>query len=131
MTEELACHGPPTKKRRLSTKEPRKSMDGQRYEVPVQEKHTVVEEPLLFFFDMETTGLSVDFSQITEIAGKVTGVPPSYVTQQCFSMLVRPSCSIQQGGTIISTTLLCVCILQNSTQRSNLTPYSLNLQRVS
>ena len=39
--------------------------------------------PLLIFFDIETTGLSIYDDHITEMAAKVLGMPQSGISQPC------------------------------------------------
>ena len=54
--------------------------------------------PLLVFFDIETTGLSIYEDHITEIAAKVVGEPASTVKQTSYSSLVRATKSIPPKG---------------------------------
>ncbi len=54
--------------------------------------------PLLFFFDIETTGLNVYNDTITDIAGKVVDIPPSYVSQISFTSLVMTNRHIPEKG---------------------------------
>lgn len=54
--------------------------------------------PLLFFFDTETTGLSIYDDHIIEIAAKVVGVPQSTVTQPSFSSLIHTPKNIPSKG---------------------------------
>ena len=56
-----------------------------------QEEEDSIENahPLLFFFDLETTGLNIYEDHIVEIAAKVVGAPLSSVTQPSFSSLVH------------------------------------------
>lgn len=54
--------------------------------------------PLLFFFDIETTGLSIYVDHIVEIAAKVVGVPWSTVTQQSYSSLIHTPKNIPYKG---------------------------------
>lgn len=56
------------------------------------------EHPLLFFFDIETTGLVVYNDTITDIAGKVIDVPPSSVSQISFTSLVMTNRHIPEKG---------------------------------
>ena len=70
-----------------------------KYEVHYEEK-SCIPKPLLFFFDMEATGLIPYSARITEIAGKVIGISPSCVSQQIFTSLVHTSCSIPREGII-------------------------------
>ena len=58
--------------------------------------------PLLMFYDCETTGFSIYSEHITEIAAKVVGVPLSSFSQPTFSNLVKTSRNISN-----------VCNLQN------------------
>ena len=57
--------------------------------------------PLLFFFDTETTGLSIYDDHIVEIAAKVVGVPRSTVTQPSFSSLIHTPKNIPTKGMLI------------------------------
>ena len=52
--------------------------------------------PLLFFFDVETTGLSIYQDHIVELAAKVIGVP--LVSQPTFSSLVHTPRNIPTKG---------------------------------
>ena len=54
--------------------------------------------PLLMFYDCETTGFSIYSEHITEIAAKVVGVPLSSFSQPTFSSLVRTSRNISKKG---------------------------------
>lgn len=56
------------------------------------------ELPLLFFFDVETTGLVVYNDVIIDIAAKVVDIPPSVVSQPTYQSLVRTSKSIPDKG---------------------------------
>ena len=93
--EQAHTYGPAAK--RIKLEEPHPMLDELQREVQY-EKRGVAEKPLLFFFDTETTGLGLDSAEITELAGKVIGVPPSYVTQLSFSSLVHTSRRIEHRG---------------------------------
>ena len=54
--------------------------------------------PLLMFYDCETTGFSIYTEHITEIAAKVVGVPLSSFSQPTFSSLVKTSRTISKKG---------------------------------
>ena len=54
--------------------------------------------PLLFFYDCETTGFSIYREHITEVAAKVVGVPLSSLSQPTFSSLVRTTRNISKKG---------------------------------
>ena len=55
--------------------------------------------PLYFFFDCETTGLSIYNDHMTELAAKTIGVPNSSVSQPTFSSLIHTSRNISKPGT--------------------------------
>ena len=55
-------------------------------------------DPLLFFYDCETTGYSIYHEHITEIAAKVVGVPLSSLSQPTFSTLVKTTRNISKKG---------------------------------
>ena len=55
-------------------------------------------KPLLFFFDCETTGLSIYKDHLTEVAAEVVG-HDSHVSQHTFSSLVRTTRQIPVAGT--------------------------------
>lgn len=55
--------------------------------------------PLLFIYDCETTGLSIYTEHITEIAGKVTGIPLSSISQPTYTSLIKTSRTISKNGT--------------------------------
>ena len=57
--------------------------------------------PLLFFFDIETTGLSIYEDHIVELAAKVVGVPRSTVTQRSYSSLIYTPKNIPSKGMFI------------------------------
>lgn len=54
--------------------------------------------PLLFFFDIETTGFVVYDDTITDIAAKVIEIPPNYVSQVSFTSLVMTNRHIPEKG---------------------------------
>ena len=54
--------------------------------------------PLLFMFDIETTGLHIYEDAITDIAAKVVNIPVNSVSQPTFSSLVMTSKSIPAKG---------------------------------
>ena len=54
--------------------------------------------PLLVFFDIETTGLSIYEDRITEIAAKVVGEPASTVKQTSYTSLVHATKRIAPKG---------------------------------
>ena len=56
--------------------------------------------PLLIFYDCETTGFSIYSEHITEIAAKVVGVPLSSFSQPTFSSLVKTSRNISKKSRI-------------------------------
>lgn len=55
--------------------------------------------PLLFFFDVETTGLVVYNDFIIDIAAKVVDIPHSAVSQPSYTSLIRTSKTIPSKGT--------------------------------
>lgn len=59
------------------------------------------ELPLLFFFDVETTGLVVFNDVIIDVAAKVVDIPPSAVSVPIYQSLVRTSKSIPGKGRIM------------------------------
>lgn len=56
------------------------------------------ERPLLFFFDVETTGLVVYNDVIIDIAAKVVDIPPSAVSQLTYQSLLRTSKTVPARG---------------------------------
>ena len=54
--------------------------------------------PLLIFFDIETTGLSIYDDHITEMAAKVVGMPQFGISQPSFTSLVHTSRNISKKG---------------------------------
>ena len=79
--------------------------------------------PLIFFYDCETTGFSIYTENITEIAAKVVGVPLSSLSQPTFSSLVRTTRNISKKGKVTTKWILgniLVCItLTRFSDRSN------------
>ena len=74
--------------------------------------------PLLIFYDCETTGFSIYCEHITEIAAKVVGVPLSSFSQPTFSSLVKTSRTISKKGMqsqihIEHNIILCTCLCIN------------------
>ena len=57
--------------------------------------------PLLFFFDTETTGLSIYDDHIVEIGAKVVGVPLSTVTQASYTSLIHTPKNIPSKGIVL------------------------------
>lgn len=55
--------------------------------------------PLLFFFDIETTGFQVYDDAITDIGAKVVNIPPTSVSQPSYTSLVMTSRNIPERGT--------------------------------
>lgn len=55
-------------------------------------------QPLHFFYDCETTGLSIYSEHLTEIAAKVVGVPLTQVTQSSYSSLIHTPRNIPKKG---------------------------------
>ena len=69
------------------------------------------ERPLLFFFDVETTGLGVYSDFIIDIAAKVFDIPTSAVSQPTYQSLVRTSKTIpMKGRNMIAIMHYCVTI---------------------
>ena len=64
----------------------------------VSRQSTADAHPLLVFFDIETTGLSIYNECITEIAAKVVGDPVSTVTKAVYTSLVHATKSIPPEG---------------------------------
>lgn len=54
--------------------------------------------PLLFFFDIETTGLQVYSDAITDIGAKVFDIPPTSVSRLSYTSLVMTSKNIPDKG---------------------------------
>jgi uncharacterized protein YprB with RNaseH-like and TPR domain len=54
--------------------------------------------PLLFFFDIETTGFQIYDDTITDIAGKVVDIPPNLVSQPTYTSLVMTNRAIPERG---------------------------------
>ena len=54
--------------------------------------------PLFFFFDIETTGLSIYEDHIIEIASKIVGIPCSTITCPPFASLVHTPKNIPPIG---------------------------------
>ena len=63
--------------------------------------------PLLFFYDCETTRLSIYDEHITEVAAKVIGVPASSISQPTFSKLVKTTRHISKKGCKKSKLTMC------------------------
>ena len=61
------------------------------------------ELPLLFFFDVETTGLVVFNDVIIDVAAKVVDIPPSVVSMPTYQSLVRTSKSVPEKGIFYAT----------------------------
>lgn len=59
---------------------------------------TFSKHPLLFFFDVETTGLVIYNDFIIDIAAKVIDIPASAVSQPRYQSLVRTSKTIPTKG---------------------------------
>ena len=70
-----------------------------------QEEEDSIENahPLLFFFDLETTGLNIYEDHIVEIAANVVGAPLSSVTQPSFSSLVHTPRNIPSKGMLYTS----------------------------
>ena len=70
-----------------------------------QEEEDSIENahPLLFFFDLNTTGLNIYEDHIVEIAAKVVGAPLSRVTQPSFSSLVHTPRNIPSKGMLYTS----------------------------
>ena len=68
--------------------------------------------PLLFLFDLETTGLDVDEDRITEIASKVFNSPVN-VSKVSFESLVYTPRPIPENGTPYAYDSFCLYLLNN------------------
>ena len=63
-----------------------------------QDADSAVSQPLLFFYDCETTGLSIYDDHITEIAAKPIGISGFSVNMPSFSSLVHTPRNIPRKG---------------------------------
>ena len=55
-------------------------------------------QPLLLFYDCESTGLSIYNDHLTDIAAKVVGTSHSYFTKSTFASLIKTSRHIPAAG---------------------------------